>query len=147
MKIAVLKERRPFEARVAATPETVKKYRALGYDVVIESGCGTASAYPDALYMAAGASVAATAQDALAGAQIVLKVQRPMTVGEGMDELSLIPSGATLIGMLNPYAAREDIKAYAARNISAMAMELMPRITRAQVMDVLSSQSNLVGVA
>ncbi len=145
MKIAILKERRPFEARVAATPDTVKKYRALGYDVVIETGCGVASSYPDALYMAAGASVAASAQDALAGAQIVLKVQRPMTAGEGTDELSLIPSGATLIGMLNPYAAREDLKAYAGRHISAMAMELMPRITRAQVMDVLSSQSNLVG--
>lgn len=145
MKIAVLKERRAYERRVAATPETVKKYKSLGYDVVVESGAGAESSFPDDQYRAAGAAIMPDAAAALQGADIVLKVQRPMTAGEGIDEIGLIPSGATLIGMLNPYAARDDLQVYAGRNITAMTMELMPRITRAQVMDVLSSQSNLVG--
>jgi len=145
MKIAVLKERRAFEKRVAATPDTVKKYKSLGYDVVVESGCGAEASFADDLYAAAGATVAPTAETTVAGAQIILKVQRPMTAGEGHDEMSLIPQGATLIAMLNPYAAREEIRSFAANNVTAMSMELMPRITRAQSMDVLSSQSNLVG--
>lgn len=145
MKIAVLKERRPFEKRVAATPETVKKYRALGFEVVVESGCGVESSFLDAHYAAAGAVVAPDAASACLGAQIVLKVQRPMNAGEGLDETNLIPPEATLICMMNPYAARDELASYAAKRVTAMAMELMPRITRAQVMDVLSSQSNLVG--
>ncbi len=145
MKIAVLKERRPFEKRVAATPETVKKYKALGYDVTVETGAGAEASYLDEAYAAAGASIARTAEDAVQGAQIVLKVQRPMSAAEGTDEISLIPPGAVLIGMLNPYGAREEISLFAAKNITAMSMELVPRITRAQAMDVLSSQSNLVG--
>lgn len=146
MKIAVLKERRAFEKRVAATPETVKKYRALGFDVVIEAGAGALSSFLDDQYVAAGATIASSAEIALQGADIVLKVQRPMNVSEGdVDEIGLIPANATLIAMLNPYAARDDLAIYAAKHVSAMAMELMPRITRAQVMDVLSSQSNLVG--
>lgn len=145
MKIAVLKECRPFEKRVAATPDTVKKYKALGYDVVVESGAGAEASYLDDHYVAAGATIAGTALDAVQGAQVILKVQRPMNVGEGKDEVSLIPSGATLIAMLNPYGAREDLASYAEKNVTSMSMELMPRITRAQAMDVLSSQSNLVG--
>lgn len=145
MKIAVLKERRPLEMRVAATPDTVKRFKALGYDVVIEAGCGLESSYWDEAYVAAGAEVASSAQAAMQGAGIVLKVQRPMSAGEGLDEIAAIPEGALLIAMLNPYAAREELKTYAAKNVTAMAMELMPRITRAQSMDVLSSQSNLVG--
>ncbi len=145
MKIAVLKERRPFEKRVAATPETVKKMIALGYDVAVETGAGEAASFLDDQYQAAGAEVAASPEEALRGAQIVLKVQRPMNAGEGADEIALLPPGALLIAMLNPYAAREDLAAYAAKNVTAMSMELMPRITRAQSMDVLSSQSNLVG--
>jgi NAD(P) transhydrogenase subunit alpha len=145
MKIAVLKERRPYEMRVAATPDTVKKYRALGYDVVVETGAGIESACPDSQYAAAGATIAPTAAVAFQGADIVLKVQRPMTAGEGQDEASLIQPGATLIGMLNPYAARGDLETYANNQVTAMTMELVPRITRAQAMDVLSSQSNLAG--
>ncbi|MDX9689224.1 MAG: Re/Si-specific NAD(P)(+) transhydrogenase subunit alpha [Proteobacteria bacterium] len=145
MKIAVLKERRAYEKRVAATPETVKKYKAMGYDVTIETGAGLEASYTDAQYQAAGAQVVGNAYDALQNANIVLKVQRPMTEGEGQDELSMVPDGALLIGMLNPYAAIEDIRLYAEMNISSVAMELVPRITRAQAMDVLSSQSNLVG--
>lgn len=145
MKIAILKERRPFEKRVAATPDAVKKYVELGYQVSVETTCGVASSFLDEAYQAAGAFVAPTAREALADSDIVLKVQRPMSIGEGIDEISMIPEKATLIGMLNPYSARDDINTYAARDITAMSMELMPRITRAQSMDVLSSQSNLVG--
>jgi len=145
MIIAVPKERRPFERRVAATPDTVKKYRAMGFDVVVETGAGAESSFYDDQYAAAGASIAPSAEQSLNGADIVLKVQRPMNAGEGLDEISLIKSGAVLVGMLNPYSARGDIALYAGNNVTAMAMELVPRITRAQAMDVLSSQSNLAG--
>jgi len=145
MRIAVLKERRPYERRVAATPETVKKFRAMGFDVTVETGAGAESAYPDELYAAVGATIASSLEAAMQGADIVLKVQRPMNAGEGQDEITLIQPGATLIGMLNPYAAHNDLSVYASNNVTAMSMELLPRITRAQAMDVLSSQSNLVG--
>lgn len=97
------------------------------------------------MYRAAGADVQSSVDEVMKGADIILKVQRPMLANEGADEVGLIPSGALLVGMLNPYAAREDIVVYAANDITAVSMELVPRITRAQSMDVLSSQSNLVG--
>src|SRR6202789_3096180 len=145
MKIAVPKERRPYEKRVAATPDTVKKYVALGYEVAVESGAGTEASYPDEFYTAAGAPIIPDAATAIRDAQIVLKVQRPMSESEGRNEMGLLKPGSVLIGMLNPYAAKNDLDAYARGGISAMTMELMPRITRAQSMDVLSSQSNLAG--
>ena len=145
MKIAIPKERRPYERRVAATPDMVKRYRALGYDVVVESGAGSEASYLDDMYVAAGASVVADASVLLRDADIVLKVQRPMSEGEGRNEIGLLKSGALLIGMLNPYGARADLDIYARGNVTAMSMELVPRITRAQAMDVLSSQSNLAG--
>ena len=145
MKIAIPKERRAHEKRVAATPDTVKKYRALGYDVVVETGAGVDAAYPDQLYAAAGAILAPDAATALRDADIVLKVQRPMTQAEGLDEVGLLKAGALLVAILNPYGARGDLDAYARGQITSVAMELVPRITRAQAMDVLSSQSNLAG--
>lgn len=145
MKIAVVKERRPYEKRVAVTPETAKKYRVLGYEVVVETGAGLESSLPDELYEEAGAVIVPSAEAALSRADIVLKVQRPMNAGEGVDEIALIRPGALLIGMLNPYAAGGDLALYAGNRITAMALELVPRITRAQGMDVLSSQSSLVG--
>jgi len=145
MKIAVPKERRPYERRVAITPDTVKKYKALGFDVAVESGAGAEAAFSDEVYAAAGASIVGDTAVLLRDADIVLKVQRPMGEGEGRNELGLIKSGALLVAMLNPYGARSDIAAYAKSGITSMSMELMPRITRAQVMDVLSSQSNLAG--
>ena len=145
MKIAIPKERRPYERRVAVTPDMVKKYRALGYEVAVESGGGAEASYPDDLYTAAGAAIVADTAVLLRDADIILKVQRPMSESEGRNEVGLIKSGALLIGMLNPYGARADLETYARGNISAMSMELMPRITRAQSMDVLSSQSNLAG--
>src|SRR5882757_5543644 len=99
MKIAIPKERRPYEKRVAATPDTVKKYRALGYDVVVEAGAGAEAAYPDDAYTAAGAHVVADATTVLREADIVLKVQRPMTEGEGRNEIGLLKQGAVLVAM------------------------------------------------
>ncbi|MDY0870817.1 Re/Si-specific NAD(P)(+) transhydrogenase subunit alpha [Dongia rigui] len=145
MKIGILKERRAHEKRCAATPETVKKYIGLGAEVVVESGAGISASIPDAAFEAAGAKIAPDAAAAAAGAEIVLKVQRPMSAAEGMDELSKLAKGTTLIAILNPHGAKEQIGSYAAAGIDAMAMELVPRITRAQSMDVLSSQANLAG--
>ncbi|MGB8273838.1 MAG: Re/Si-specific NAD(P)(+) transhydrogenase subunit alpha [Alphaproteobacteria bacterium] len=146
MKIAIPKERRPEEARVAATPETVKKLTALGAQVTVEAGAGAGSSIPDDAYKAAGATVAADEAGALRDADIVLKVQRPMGPGEGgADEIGMMKSGALLIGMLAPFASRDLVAAYAKQGLLAFSMELLPRITRAQTMDVLSSQSNLTG--
>ncbi len=144
MRVAVLRERRAAETRVAATPETVKKIIAMGCTVSVEAGAGLSSGIPDAQYAEAGAEVAADAAAALAGAGLVLKVRAPLGAGEGeVDELALIPRGAVLIGTLQADKAMAD--AYAAAGIDACAMELAPRITRAQSMDVLSSQANLAG--
>jgi len=145
MKIAIPKERRPYEKRVAATPDAVKKYRALGYEVAVEAGAGAEASYPDDMYAAAGAQVVADTTTVLRDADIVLKVQRPMNEGEGRNEVGLLKSGAVLIAMLNPYGAKADLATYARGGVTALSMELMPRITRAQSMDVLSSQSNLAG--
>ncbi|MDT8264633.1 Re/Si-specific NAD(P)(+) transhydrogenase subunit alpha, partial [Roseomonas sp. DSM 102946] len=143
---AVPKERRATEARVAATPETVRKLIGLGLSVAVEKGAGLAAGIPDAAYAEAGAEIAPDAAAALAGAGIVLKVRAPLAAGEGeVDEIALIPEGAVLIGTLEAASAPERNRAYAARRITACAMELAPRITRAQSMDVLSSQANLAG--
>jgi NAD(P) transhydrogenase subunit alpha len=140
MKLAIPKESAEGEARVAASPETVKKLIALGLDVVVESGAGLGSSIADDLYAEAGAAIAVGAADALIEADIVFKVQRP-----DEDQLALIKPGAVLIAMLDPLGRKDDAKTYAEKGITAIAMELVPRITRAQAMDVLSSQSNLAG--
>ena len=146
MKIAIPKERRPGEARVAASPDTVKKFAALGLEVVIETGAGDGVSIADAVFAGAGAAIADDEAAALGDADIVLKVQRPLFGdGEGPDELSLMKQGCLLIGLLAPLANRADTAAYARHGVTAFAMELLPRITRAQSMDALSSQSNLAG--
>jgi len=146
MKIAIPKERRAHELRVAATPDTVRKYIGLGFEVVVETGAGLGSALTDEAYTAAGATIAADIASTLTGADIILKVQRPLAEGEGdVNELAMIKEGAILIAALSPYGAPETVAAYAAAKIDAFAMEFMPRITRAQSMDILSSQSNLAG--
>jgi NAD(P) transhydrogenase subunit alpha len=146
MKIGVAKERRPHEARVAVSPDTVKKYIGLGASVVIETGAGGGANIPDEAYKAAGAEIAPDEASALKDADLVLKVQRPLTAAEGgPDELALLKTGAVLVGILSPHAAKDQVQQYAAKGIVSFAMEMMPRITRAQVMDVLSSQSNLAG--
>lgn len=139
MKIAVLRETAEGERRVAATPETVKKFVGLGASVAVESGAGLTASIADADYAAAGASVADRAAT-LAGAEIVLGVQGPAA-----DTLSGVAPGAWLAAALNPFADRARIEGYAAAGLEALAMEFMPRITRAQSMDILSSQSNLAG--
>ncbi len=138
--IAVLKETKPLEARVAVSVDAVKKYAALGAKVVIERGAGAASSIADADYEAAGGVLAASPAEALSGASIILKVAAPTAA-----EAAMFPSGATLVGMLDPYGNRDMLAAYNQKNISAFALELLPRISRAQAMDVLSSQSNLAG--
>ena len=144
--IGIPKERRANEARVAVSPDTVKKFVGLGAEVMVETGAGLASAVPDGAYAAAGARIAVDEAESLRDADIVLKVQRPLTAAEGgPDELALLKPGAMLVGILAPYAAKDQVAAYAAHNVNAFAMEFLPRITRAQTMDVLSSQANLAG--
>ena len=137
MKVAVIAEADADEPRVAATPETVKKMVALGATVAVQTGAGVKSGILDADYTAAGATVGA---DPLNDADIVLRVRRP----EG-PELSRLKKGALVIGMMDPYGHENAIRAMADAGIVAFALELLPRITRAQVMDVLSSQANLAG--
>ena len=140
MRIAIPKERRPQERRVAASPDTAKRLVGMGHEVVIEAGAGMGAAFPDAAYSAAGATIAGSEAEALGTADIVLKVQRPET-----QEIAAMKRGAVLIGMLSPLQYPDDVKAYAAADLTSFAMELVPRITRAQAMDVLSSQANLAG--
>ena len=139
MKIAVLKETADGEKRVAATPETAKKFAALGAEVAVEADAGARAGFADAAYAEAGTAVGDRAAT-LAGADIVLGVQGP-------DAASLVgvTPGAWLVASLNPLADRDRIDGYAAAGLEALAMEWMPRITRAQSMDILSSQSNLAG--
>jgi NAD(P) transhydrogenase subunit alpha len=146
MKVAIVKERRPFERRVAASPDTVKQMAGLGLDVAVETGAGEGAFFADAAYQAAGATIVADAASALDGADVVLKVQRPL-LGKGaqLNELKLMKKGAALVGLLSPLEHPADVQAYAKAGIAAMAMELVPRITRAQTMDALSSQANLAG--
>ncbi|HYX03686.1 MAG TPA: Re/Si-specific NAD(P)(+) transhydrogenase subunit alpha [Reyranella sp.] len=146
MKIAILKERRPHEARVAATPETVKKLMALGAaEVVIEAGAGTAAAYTDQAYGEAGATIVPDAAAAAQAADIVFKIQRPMSAADGVDELALLRQGQVLMSPLSALTERELVQALATKGVTAFALELIPRITRAQSMDILSSQANLAG--
>ncbi|GEO13358.1 Re/Si-specific NAD(P)(+) transhydrogenase subunit alpha [Microvirga aerophila] len=140
MRIAVLSETDRAETRVAATPDTVKKYKALGADVAVQAGAGAQAGVPDQDFEAAGATIAASAAEALRDADVVLKVRRP---AEG--ELTGAKSGALVIAIMDPYGQEAALKSLADADVAAFAMELMPRITRAQVMDVLSSQANLAG--
>ncbi len=143
MRLAIPKETRPDETRVAATPETVKKLIDLGFDVVVESGAGAGSSISDDRYAEAGATIAADAAGALGDADVVLKVQRP-TTGDG-GEVAHLKKGAVLAALMNPFVDRDTVAACAEHGVLAFSMELIPRITRAQSMDVLSSQSNLAG--
>jgi NAD(P) transhydrogenase subunit alpha len=144
MKVAIIKERRPDERRVAASPDSIKQMVALGLEPVVESGAGEGAYFADAAYTAAGAAIVADAAAAFGAADIILKVQRPVIGGKN-DELKAMKRGAALIGLLSPLQYPTEVKAYAKAGIAAFAMELIPRITRAQTMDVLSSQANLAG--
>jgi NAD(P) transhydrogenase subunit alpha len=139
LKIAVVRETAPGETRVAATPETVKKFIGLGAEIAVESGAGEAASVSDADYEAAGAAVSPRAK-ALDGADLILCIDGPEP-----GNLNGAKAGVVLVGALDPFRRRETIDGYASAGIEALAMEWMPRITRAQSMDILSSQSNLAG--
>ncbi len=140
MKIAIPRERRAHETRVAVSPEAVKKFVGLGCEVVIEKNAGAGAAYTDTAFKTAGAAIAKDAAAACKGAQMILKVQRPEPA-----ELGAMPAGAVLVAMLDPHRAGDELQAIAEAGLTSFAMEFMPRITRAQSMDVLSSQANLAG--
>ena len=140
MKLAILKERRAGEARVAATSDTVKKLKALGLAVSVEAGAGAGARISDAEFAAAGAEIAPDVGAALRNADIVLKVRIP-----DASEISLMKKGAVLVGLLAPHTEKEAIAKLAEQGVTAFAMEFIPRISRAQAMDVLSSQANLAG--
>ena len=140
MRLAVLKERRAHETRVAATPETVRKLVALGLEVVVEAGAGLGASISDKEFEAAGASIAADPAAALSNAGIVFAVQVPED-----EQRALIPRGALLVCVFGVQAEQELVKSLADAGIDAAGMEFLPRITRAQSMDILSSQANLAG--
>ena len=138
--IAVTKERRAEETRVALTPEAAKKLIGLGAEVLVETGAGLSASYPDAQYTDAGATVTADAKAALAKADLLLKVRAPDPA-----ETKALKPGAIVAAMLDAYREKDALKALADAGVTAFAMEFVPRITRAQAMDVLSSQANLAG--
>nr|WP_205598200.1 Re/Si-specific NAD(P)(+) transhydrogenase subunit alpha [Caulobacter sp. 17J65-9] len=138
--IAVTKERRAGETRVAATPDSVKKLIALGAEVLVETGAGLSASIPDAAYVEAGAKIVPDARAAAAAADLLFKVRAPEA-----DEIAALKSGASVAAMLDPFRERDTVKALADKGVTAYALEFVPRITRAQAMDVLSSQANLAG--
>ena len=140
MKIGIVKERHPGERRVAVSADTVKRFVQMGLEVVVEAGAGVSAAVVDSAYQAAGATMVGTAREALADADVVLKVRKP-----SMEEIPLLKKGSVLVALLEPYRDRALLEAVAAQVVTAFALEMVPRITRAQSMDVLSSQSNLAG--
>ncbi|WP_041789330.1 Re/Si-specific NAD(P)(+) transhydrogenase subunit alpha [Rhodomicrobium vannielii] len=128
------------ETRVALSPETTKKFKGLGARVVFQAGAGDRSFLPDRLFAEAGAEIVESAAEAVREADVLLKVGRPSA-----EELAVLKPSAIVVAMLDPFGARDELEALAAKGVSAFAMEFIPRITRAQSMDVLSSQSNLAG--
>ncbi len=142
MRIAVLRETAPHENRVALVPLTVQRLVKAGHEVAVQSGAGEASFLPDADYAAAGATVLAEAAAVLAGAGILVSVQRP-----SREALQQLPAGALVIGLLQPASAADYLTAAVPRGLTLLSMELVPRTTRAQAMDVLSSQATVAGYA
>ncbi|HEX6142490.1 MAG TPA: Re/Si-specific NAD(P)(+) transhydrogenase subunit alpha [Geminicoccaceae bacterium] len=146
MKIGVPKERRPGERRVAASPDTVKRFVGQKVEVLVERSAGVSAAILDEAFEKAGARLVDDVGALWSEADLILKVQCPMSAGEGeLDEIALARKGLFLIGTLNPHQNREQVEGLAKAGVTAFAMELLPRTTRAQSMDVLSSQANLAG--
>ena len=140
MTIAILAESRPGERRVALVPDAVRHYRKRGWALRVEAGAGVAASFPDRDFVEAGVAVAAGREELLAGATVVLKVLPP-----SREEVAALPGGCVLVCLLNPLGPPGTIEALAARGVTAFAVELIPRITRAQKMDVLSSQATVAG--
>ena len=145
MKISIPKENRIGETRVAASPEVVKKFTAMGFDVTIESGAGSDSGFTDEIFENAGAKILSDTKSTLENADIIFKIQRLMTPNDEIDEVSMCKKDAIVISHMSALSTKKDSEIYANASLTTFAMDLMPRITRAQSMDVLSSQSNLSG--
>lgn len=143
--IGVPRERAVGETRVAATPETVAGFVEAGFAVWVEQGAGTASLIPDTAYAQAGASVVEDAAELLGAADVVIKVGPPAGLVDGTPEASLLREGALVVGMLAPHRHLETVALLARHKVTTCALEFVPRIARAQAMDVLSSQSNIAG--
>jgi NAD(P) transhydrogenase subunit alpha len=139
-RIAVTRERRTGETRVAATPESIKKLTGAGFEVVVEAGAGAGASIADTDFAAVGAKIAKTADEALSGADVLFKVRGPSA-----EEIAALKAGAVVVAMLDPHQDRKTLDALAKKGATAFAMEFVPRITRAQSMDALSSQANLAG--
>lgn len=140
VKIAVPAETDPNEGRVAITPDTVKRFKALGAEVTVQTGAGDKSRLPDAAYTEEGATIAKDVKATVDGANIILRVRRPSDA-----DMKGYPKGALLVAAMDPYGNEKSVEAMAKAGLTGVAMEFMPRITRAQVMDILSSQANLAG--
>ncbi len=145
MRIGVPKEIVPGETRIAASPDSIKKFTALGVDVLVESGAGAGAQMSDEALTEAGAHIVVDAKAVYGEADLVTKVRAPLCDGNAADELSLLKPDAVLVGLLAPLQQREQVARYAAHGVTSFAMELIPRISRAQSMDALSSQSNIAG--
>ena len=145
MRIGVPKEIVPGETRIAASPDSIKKFTALGVDVLVESGAGAGAQMSDEALAEAGAHIVVDAKTVYGDADLVTKVRAPLCDGNAADELSLVRPDAVLVGLLAPLQQRELVERYAAHGVTSFAMELIPRISRAQSMDALSSQSNIAG--
>jgi len=143
MKISIPKENRIGETRVAASPEVVKKFVSMGFDVTIQSDAGLESGFTDEIFKSVGASISSDTKSTLANADIIFKIQRLMTSNDELDETSMCKKDAIVISHMSALSSKKDIEQYAKASITTFAMDLMPRISRAQSMDVLSSQSNL----
>ena len=145
MKISIPKENRAGETRVAASPEVVKKFTAMGFEVTIESGAGLNSGFTDEIFKNAGAKIASDTKSTLENADIVFKIQRLMTASDEINEISMCKKDAMVLAHMSALSTKKDSEEYAKASLTTFAMDLMPRISRAQSMDVLSSQSNLSG--
>ncbi len=146
MRIGVPKERRPHELRVAASPDTVKRLTGEGIEVLVEKGAGAGALIADEAFAAVGARIVDQPEALYQAADLVLKVRRPLEPGEDdVDEMAWLRQGLVLIGLLDPLLHHRQVETYASAGVIAFAMEMLPRTTRAQAMDVLSSQANLAG--
>jgi NAD(P) transhydrogenase subunit alpha len=146
MKIGFIKERRPFESRIAVSSETTRKLKALGVEVLVEKGIGEHLGIQDTEFKEAGAQIMASSQEVLEDVELVVKVQRPFLPSEGKhNELQYMKPGTAVCAHMNVLSVPEQVKAYEEASLTTFALEMIPRITRAQSMDILSSQSNLAG--
>ena len=145
MKISIPKENRKGETRVAASPEVIKKFVSMGFDITVESGAGLNSGFTDEIFKDAGAEIASDTKSTLENADLVFKIQRLMTSNDAIDEISMCKKNAMVLSHMSALSTKKDSEEYAKASLTTFAMDLMPRISRAQSMDVLSSQSNLSG--